>query len=171
MTAKQTRMLDFLCQTSSWMTAAELGDRLGVSPRSVRSYVTAVKAAAHPLQVIESGAAGYRLNRDEFAAYSAQTRSRSCDTEPQTPRHRRYQLVRSLTESVDGLDVYDLAAAYFVSDSTIDADLGRVRLVLTDTALGLVRHGSVVTLTGPETDRRTLLRRMLPPGTASQTDS
>lgn len=160
MSAKQTRMLDFLSQTSSWITAGELADRLGVTPRSVRSYVTAVKAAAHPLVVIESGAAGYRLNRDEFATYSAQDRSRPRETEAQTPQQRLYHLVRSLTESIAGLDVYDLAADYFVSDSTIEADLGRVRVLLADTALGLVRHGSVVTLTGSEPDRRKLLSRM-----------
>ena len=160
MSAKQTRMLDFLSQTSSWITAGELADRLGVTPRSVRSYVTAVKAAAHPLNVIESGAAGYRLNRDEFATYSAQDRTRSRKTEAQTPQQRLYHLVRSLTEAIDGLDVYDLATDYFVSDSTIEADLGRVRVLLADTALGLERHGSVVTLTGSETDRRKLLSRM-----------
>ena len=160
MSARQTRMLDFLSQTSSWITAGELADRLGVTPRSVRSYVTAVKTAAHPLNVIESGAAGYRLNRDEFATYSAQDRTRPRETEAQTPQQRLYHLVRSLTESIDGLDVYDLAADYFVSDSTIEADLGRVRLLLADTALGLVRRGSVVTLTGSETDRRKLLSRM-----------
>lgn len=160
MSDKQTRMLDFLSQTSSWITAGELADRLGVTPRSVRSYVTAVKAAAHPLTLIESGTAGYRLNRDEFASYSALHRGRARDTEADTPQQRLSQLVRRLTEAADGLDVYELAAEYFVSDSTIEADLARVRLLLPDSGLALVRHGSVVTLTGSETDRRKLLSRM-----------
>jgi lichenan operon transcriptional antiterminator len=160
MSDKQTRMLDFLSQTSSWITAGELADRLGVTPRSVRSYVTAVKAAAHPLTLIESGTAGYRLNRDEFASYSALHRGRARDTEADTPQQRLSQLVRRLTEAADGLDVYELAAGYFVSDSTIEADLARVRLLLPDSGLALVRHGSVVTLTGSETDRRKLLSRM-----------
>jgi lichenan operon transcriptional antiterminator len=160
MSDKQTRMLDFLSQTSSWITAGELADRLGVTPRSVRSYVTAVKAQAHPLNLIESGTAGYRLNRDEYAAYSARHRARPRETEAETPQQRLYHLVRNLTESLDGLDVYELAAEHFVSDSTIEADLARVRLLLADSGLTLVRHGSIVTLTGSETDRRKLLSRM-----------
>ena len=160
MSDKQTRLLDFLSQTSSWITAGELADRLGVTPRSVRSYVTAVKAAAHPLTVIESGTAGYRLNRDEFAIFTAQHRSKVREADADTPQQRLSSLVRRLTESPDGLDVYEVAAENFVSDSTVEADLARVRLMLPDSGLTLVRHGSVVTLTGSETDRRRLLSRM-----------
>ncbi|MET0955170.1 MAG: BglG family transcription antiterminator [Cryobacterium sp.] len=160
MSDKQTRMLDFLSQSPSWITAGELADRLGVTPRSVRSYVTAVKAAAHPLSLIESGPAGYRLNRDEFATFTAEHRTRTRASEAETPQQRLYHLVRDLTESVDGLDVYRLAAEYFVSDSTIEADLARVRQLLTDSGLTLVRHGSIVTLDGSETDQRKLLSRM-----------
>ena len=160
MSDKQTRMLDFLSQSPSWITAGELADRLGVTPRSVRSYVTAVKAAAHPLTLIESGPAGYRLNRDEFAAFTAEHRTRTRESEAETPQQRLYHLVRDLTESVDGLDVYRLAAEHFVSDSTIEADLARVRQLLADSGLTLVRHGSIVTLDGSETDQRKLLSRM-----------
>ena len=62
MSDKPTRMLDYLSQTPAWVTAGELADLLGVTPRTVRSYITALKSAAHPLEVIESGAAGYRLD-------------------------------------------------------------------------------------------------------------
>jgi lichenan operon transcriptional antiterminator len=58
------------------------------------------------------------------------------------------------------VDVYDLAAQLFVGDSTMEADLARVRSLLPETGLTLVRNGSRVTLTGSETDRRKLLSRM-----------
>ncbi len=157
MSDKQTRMLDYLSQTSAWVTAGELADLLGVTPRTVRSYITALKAAAHPLEVVESGAAGYRLDLDAYAAYRAARRS---STEPETPQNRLYALVRRLTEAEAGLDVYDLSEELFVSDSTVDADLAKVRQLLPDTGLTLSRHGSVVTLKGSETDRRRLLSRM-----------
>jgi lichenan operon transcriptional antiterminator len=158
MSDKQARMLDYLSQTPAWVTAGELADHLGVTPRSVRSYVTQVKSAAHPLDVIESGPFGYRLNREAYAAFRSTSEPRPADAE--TPQARLYHLVRRLTHSTEGLDVYDLGAALFVSDSTIEADLARVRSLLPDTGLSLVRHGSVVTLTGTETDRRRLLSRM-----------
>ncbi|WP_241986651.1 BglG family transcription antiterminator [Cryobacterium fucosi] len=157
MSDKQTRMLDYLSQTPAWVTAGELADLLGVTPRTVRSYITTLKAAAHPLEVVESGAAGYRLDLEAYAAHRAARRTYS---EPETPRNRLYALVRRLTEAEAGLDVYDLSEELFVSDSTVDADLAKVRQLLPDTGLTLSRHGSVVTLKGSETDRRRLLSRM-----------
>ena len=158
MSDKQTRMLDFLSQTPAWVTAGELADLLGVTPRTVRSYVTSLKLAAVPLEIIESGPAGYRLDLEAFALYRSSARAQADDAE--TPRDRLYALVRRLTESPEGLDVYAVSAELFVSDSTIDADLTKVRQLLPDTGLTLSRHGSVVTLTGSETDRRRLLSRM-----------
>jgi lichenan operon transcriptional antiterminator len=173
MSVKQTRMLDYLSQTPAWVTAGELAAHLGVTPRSVRSYVTGVKAVAHPFGVIESGPSGYRLNREAYAAYSARRLHQAAQggqagraAESDTPADRLYRLVRRLTDSPEspegaaGLDVYDLAATLFVSDSTIEADLGKVRSLLAGTGLALTRHGPTVTLTGSETDRRRLLSRM-----------
>ncbi|MCI4656498.1 transcription antiterminator [Cryobacterium algoricola] len=156
MSDKQTRMLEYLSQTPVWVTAGELADHLGVTPRTVRSYVTNVKAAAHPLDVIESGTAGYRLDLEAYAAF----RSSHKPADPDSKQNRLYALVRRLTESDNGLDVYSLAAELFVSDSTIEADLARVRSLLPETGLTLGRRGSVVTLAGSETDRRRLLSRM-----------
>jgi len=156
MSDKQTRMLEYLSQTPVWVTAGELADHLGVTPRTVRSYVTNVKAAAHPLDVIESGTAGYRLDLEAYAVFRSSRKA----VEPDTRQNRLYALVRRLTESDNGLDVYGLAAELFVSDSTIEADLTRVRSLLPETGLTLGRRGSVVTLVGSETDRRRLLSRM-----------
>ncbi|KFF58682.1 transcriptional antiterminator [Cryobacterium sp. MLB-32] len=158
MSDKHARMLDYLLRSSVWVTAGELAEYLGVTPRSVRSYVTSVKAAADPLDVIESGPAGYRLNREAYEAFRAGQPKRQPETD--TPQSRLYQLVRRLTDSTEGLDVYELAADVFVSDSTVEADLARVRALLPDTGLSLVRHGSLVTLVGSETERRRLLSRM-----------
>lgn len=165
MNENQTRMLDYLSQSSTWVTAGELADHLGVTARSVRSYVTRLKASAHPLTVIESGPTGYRLNREAYAAFLSHTavsavRATTGASEAETPQERLYHLVRRLTDSAEGLDVYELGAVFFVSESTIEADLGKVRLLLPDTGLTLVRTGNIVTLTGDERDRRRLLSRM-----------
>ena len=156
MADKQARMLDYLVRTPTWVTAGELAGALEVTERSVRSYVTNVKAAAHPLAIIESGPFGYRLNRTAYATFRGTPRSTATDS----PQNRVYQLVRRLTDSEIGLDLYDLAQDLFVSDSTIEADLVRLRALLPGTGLEATRKGSIIGLTGSEADRRRLLGRM-----------
>lgn len=158
MSDRQARMLAYLSREQVWVTAGELADHLGVTPRSVRSYVTNVKAAAHPLEVIESGPAGYRLDPDAYAAYAVAAPGRS--SELATPHARLYTIVRRLIDAPGGLDIYDVAASLFVSESTIEGDLAKVRGLLQDTGLWVDRHGGIVALQGTEADRRRLLSRM-----------
>ena len=158
MSEKYERLLAYLAESDDWVTAGELADRLGVTTRSVRSYVTAVKTAAKPLEVIVSSTSGYRLNREAYAAFLADRRSR--DSEPGSPRERVHVIIRSLGDSIDGLDVYDLAAGLFVSESTIEADLRKAKLLVEEAGLSLVRRGSTVALSGTELNRRRLLSRL-----------
>ncbi|MCS5714849.1 PTS sugar transporter subunit IIA [Herbiconiux sp. CPCC 205716] len=158
MTAKYERLLEYLAETTDWVTAGELADRLGVTTRSVRSYVTSVKTAAKPLEVIASSTSGYRLNREAYASFLEGLRGR--DAESGSPRDRVHAIIRGLGDAPDGLDVYDLAATMFVSESTVEADLRKAKLLVEDAGLGLSRRGSVVALTGSELNRRRLLSRL-----------
>ncbi|MGA1837579.1 PTS sugar transporter subunit IIA [Herbiconiux sp. 11R-BC] len=158
MSEKYERLLEYLAESDEWMTAGELADRLGVSTRSVRSYVTSVKTAAKPLEVIASSTSGYRLNREAYATFRAELRTR--ETEPGSPRERVHFIIRGLGDALDGLDVYDLAASMFVSESTVEADLRKVKLLVEEAGLALVRRGSMVSLAGTELNRRRLLSRI-----------
>src|SRR4051794_4865739 len=102
MSDKYERLLHYLSQSDTRVTAAELAEHLGVTTRSVRSYVTAAKAAAHPLSIISSSTNGYRLNREAYATFSSGGRARDADT----PRDRVHHLVRRLTEEPAGLDIH-----------------------------------------------------------------
>ncbi|WP_291056877.1 PRD domain-containing protein [Herbiconiux sp.] len=158
MSEKYERLLEYLAESDEWMTAGQLADRLGVTTRSVRSYVTSVKTAAKPLDVIASSTSGYRLNRDAYASFVTERRSR--DSEPGSPRERVHFIIRRLGDSPDGLDVYELAAELFVSESTVEADLRKAKLLIDEAGLALARRGSLVTLAGSELNRRRLLSRL-----------
>ncbi len=153
---KQDRIASYLARAGTWVTASELADALGVTSRSVRSYVTALKDRAAGLDLIEAGPRGYRISTDAWTTF----RQGGLEQQTETPRDRLYGIVRRLVDSPDGLDVYDLANDLFVSESTIEADLSRVRLLLSEAELTLVRSGSTVTLSGSELARRRLLSRM-----------
>ena len=157
MSDKYERLLDYLSQNDGWVTAAELADQLGVTTRSVRSYVTAAKAAAHPLSIIAASTSGYRLNREAYAAFSGESRNRDAHD---TPRDRVHHLARRLTEAPSGLDIHELADSLYVSESTIEADLRKVKALGEEAGLALTRSGSRVTLAGSEADHRRLLSRL-----------
>lgn len=158
MSDKYERLLDHLVQSDGWVTASELADQLGVTTRSVRSYVTAAKAAAHPLPIIAASTSGYRLNREAYATFASGVRAKDSDFD--TPRDRVHHLVRRLTEAPQGLDIHDLSDSLFVSESTIESDLRKVKTLCEEAGISLSRHGSVVTLTGSESDHRRLLSKL-----------
>ena len=156
MSDKYERLLHYLSQSDTRVTAAELAEHLGVTTRSVRSYVTAAKAAAHPLSIISSSTSGYRLNREAYATFSSGGRGRDADT----PRDRVHHLVRRLTEETGGLDIHTLADSLYVSESTIESDLRKVKVLGEEAGLTLSRQGSLVSLTGTEAEYRRVLSKI-----------
>lgn len=148
MAEKWERLVDALGHADTWTTASELADRLGVTTRTIRNYAAQANAGG---SIVESGPAGYRLDRAAWAARRTPPRRDS------TPAVRAARVIRSLIDATDGLDVYETAAVNHVSDSTFEADLGRVRARLEGTGLTLQRQGPRITLVGPETARRRLL--------------
>jgi lichenan operon transcriptional antiterminator len=156
MSDKYERLLDYLSQSDTRVTAAELAEHLGVTTRSVRSYVTAAKAAAHPLSIISSSTTGYRLNREAYATFASGAREHEGDT----PRDRVHHLVRRLSDAPNGLDIHSLADSLYVSESTIETDLRKVKALGEDAGLTLTRHGSVVTLAGTEAQHRRVLSKI-----------
>ena len=151
--ARQDRLLSLLVRDGDWSTAATLADALGVTPRSIRSYVTAVNARVAPGVAVESGPHGYRAGPDAGTAVRA-------GTESGTPRDRLHRLVRALLDTPDGVDVFETADALHVSSATLDADLARVRGLLGGTELTLERSASTARLRGTEAAQRRLLSRL-----------
>ena len=153
--SRQNRLLTHLVRVEDWLTAASLADYLGVTPRSVRTYVAALNARVADAVVVESGAQGYRAGPGARAAL------REGSVEPGTPRDRFHQLVRRLLESEQPLDVHDTADEIYVSSATIEGDLARVRSFLKGSGLTLERQGSRVWLRGTEMAQRRLLSRLV----------
>ncbi|GAA1862962.1 BglG family transcription antiterminator [Microbacterium koreense] len=151
--ARQDRLLSILVRDGQWATASALADAIGVTPRSIRSYVAAVNARAGDGVAIESGPQGYRAGPD------AATALRVAET-PGTPRDRLHTLVRALLAHADGIDVFETAETLHVSEATLDADLGRVRALLGGTELTLERSAARARLHGTERAQRRLLSRL-----------
>ena len=154
----QAKTLETLARARDWVTAAELADQVGVTPRSIRSYVGDLKESSAPLDLVESSARGYRINPAAYAAFL----EREGATEPESlsPAERSSRLLRRMLDEPGGIDIYVAADESFVSDSTIESDLARVRARLEGTGLRLRRAGSEVSLDGAEVDRRRMLSQL-----------
>ena len=118
MAEKWERLVDALGHADGWTTASELADRLGVTTRTIRNYAAQANSGG---VIVESGPAGYRLDRAAWANRGTPARRDS------SPAVRAARVIRSLIDATDGLDVHETAAANHVSDSTFEADLARVR--------------------------------------------
>ncbi len=153
--ARQDRVLALLARDADWITAAELADAIGVTPRSIRSYVTAVNGRVPDGVAIESGPQGYRAGPDAAAAH------RAGGVEAGTPRDRLHRLARAVLAAPDGIDVFETAEQFHVSPATLDADLARVRGLLGGTDLVLERTASRARLRGTEMAQRRLLSRLV----------
>ncbi|MEN0022106.1 MAG: PRD domain-containing protein [Microbacterium sp.] len=151
---RQDQLLSTLLRQASWATAASLADQLGVTPRSVRSYVSAVNARTPGADAIESGPAGYR------AGPAARDALRARQAGESAPRDRLHALIRALLDDPSGIDVFAMAERLHVSEATLESDLARVRGLLDDTDLALDRDREVVRLRGNEAAQRRLLSRL-----------
>lgn len=155
--ARQDRVLALLSRDAEWITAAALADAIGVTPRSIRSYVTAINSRVPDGVAIESGPQGYRAGPEAGAA------QRAGGPEAGTPRDRLHRLVRALLAAPDGIDVFDTAEEFHVSSATFDADLARVRALLGNlegSGLVLERTANRARLRGTERGQRRLLSRL-----------
>ncbi|MFV0374565.1 BglG family transcription antiterminator [Microbacterium sp.] len=149
---RQDRVVALLTRDGAWSTAAELADAVGVTPRSIRSYVAALNARVPGGDAVESGPQGYRAGAGAAAALRT--------GDDATPRDRLHRLIRTVVGSPDGVDVHEVAEAFHVSESTLEADLGRIRALIGGTDLALERAGSRVVLRGTEQAQRRLLSRL-----------
>lgn len=150
------QLLDYLRSEEGWVSAAHLAERLGVSTRSVRNYVAAAKAAAQPFDIIVASSLGYRINREQFAAYQASQTASAVDM-PSLPRERAHHIVRRLAESRGGVALDELAASMHVSLATAELDLKRAREIALGAGLLIDRIDGVLSFRGDEAGLRKVL--------------
>ncbi|PSL36729.1 BglG family transcriptional antiterminator [Labedella gwakjiensis] len=160
---RQDRILAHLARASGWVTASELADALGVTPRSVRTYLARLRSRPGADDLVVSGPSGYRLDDDAYARFRRLERTIGST---ETPRERSTRIIRALLAESAGVDVFALAQRLHVSDSTIEADLAKIRPIVADVDLQITRSGPIVSIAGAERDRRRLISRLFRDETA-----
>lgn len=145
--------------------AAELSRRLGVSTRTIRSYVSAANRH-YGQRVVTSSRAGYQL--DTNALSEAVAVQHTSPHRADGPNERLLHLLRRLISAGRPLDIFGLAETFHVSESTIESDLTRARVLVTQFGLKIMRSGDRVQVEGDEVAQRRLMRRLLIEATVSR---
>lgn len=153
---RQERLISKLSHSQDPLSARQLGELLGIAPRTVRDYVADLNSGLeHPL--IVSDQRGYRLDQRVYNRYRSQKVGAPDEA---SPRGRMAALIRYLVHDEE-VDIHLVAEHFYVSVPTIESDLVRVRAVVRDQQLVLRRDGDKLFLEGSERAKRRLLRSVL----------
>lgn len=152
---KRRALIEALRRASQPVSGKQLAQHLHVSTRTIRTYVTELNARG---SVVISTHRGYTLDPRAWAQISDASTSK---TSAVTPDERLRFLCRYLASSSEPISLYDLAEQLYVSDSTLETDLGRAREVFRENDLRLGRQRDLVFVEGSERSRRRLVRQMV----------
>ncbi|MDO4901462.1 transcription antiterminator [Actinomyces sp.] len=150
-------LLQVLQEENRTMPSSELAIRLTVSARTIRNYVAAANDRYG--HVVTSSRTGYRL--DATALAGARRTSGASAGGDAGPEDRLARVLQVLVSAQKPVNIFDLADTLNVSESTIEADLGKARPLLAQFDLSLTRDHELLTLQGEETAQRRLMRRIL----------
>ncbi len=156
MDPKYKRLLRLLSR-SQLMTSTELANALGVSVRTVKTYVRAINEDWPG--AISSSRAGYRLDTEVARPLFSGTTERI----PQTSDERVVYIIDRLidNDADPHIDVHDLCDELYISLSTLKNDLTKVKKKLSRFDLKLVTKGDTVECVGLEKNKRKLLSSLL----------
>ena len=102
MASDQEKQLIALLGEGTFVTAASLSKKLGVSERTVRTRIKALEGvlSRHGAHVVSKRSVGYSVSVEDRTLYDAFLRGTSVPADiPQTPRERSLRIVALLLES------------------------------------------------------------------------
>ncbi|GLC89078.1 BglG family transcription antiterminator [Lysinibacillus piscis] len=160
MNGRQVELLKFLSKQIDWTKGNVLANHLGVSVRTVRNDIQMINTHFSKEQkelITSSKQNGYMLSEKQFANILIQ---QQYSLVPSNADERITYILKKLLYSSETINLFDVADELFVSESTIEKDIQRIKLqYLID--LELERQDNQVLLLGNEKSKRSLLVRVL----------
>ena len=150
------KILSILKQSDTPVSSRQLSTMLSVSDRSVRNYIRELRNNGEQITANENG----------YLWLGAKNQSPS-ESKPQTlfafstPEERINYLIEKLILSNSGMDLYDLTDSIYISYSTIEKDMIRVKKKLALFNLSIRRHNGVIEIIGDERHKRALFSHYL----------
>lgn len=155
MEIKYLPLLKLLFEKSTQITSKELAEALGISVRTVKSYI-------HELNedypgIIVSSPQGYLIN----TTIGSKALKEKKEQIPQTARERAAYVIIKVLKNDSAMSVYDICEELFISISTFRTLLPRIKSMVEPFGLQLVMAGDDISICGMERNKRKLLSSFL----------
>ncbi|ULT56583.1 PRD domain-containing protein [Neobacillus drentensis] len=155
MNNKYRKILRHLSIQQDWTSSAQLASFLGISKRSVKTYIAELNSMEKGL--ISSSKKGYQVDLEKLNPFLKMM----TQTIPQSPKERAEYLLKSLVNADGPLNIFDLSDELYISEITIKGDLRKVKKRLADHNLELKISGDFIEMVGEEKSKRKLMSSIL----------
>jgi len=155
MNNKYRKILRHLSTQQDWTSSAQLASFLGISKRSVKTYIAELNSMEKGL--ISSSKKGYQVDLEKLNPFLKMM----THTIPQTPKERAEYLLKSLVNADGPLNIFDLSDELYISEVTLKVDLRKVKKRLADHNLELKISGDFIEMVGKEKSKRKLMSSIL----------
>jgi lichenan operon transcriptional antiterminator len=155
MNIKYRNILRHLSIQNDWTSSTQLANTLGISKRSVKTYIADINSLEKGL--ITSSKMGYRVDLEKLNPFLSSMKQ----TIPQTPKERTEFLLKCLVNADRPLHIFDLSEELFISEVTLKGDLRKVKKRLAEHNLELKNSGDFIQLVGNEKSKRKLMSSIL----------
>ncbi|WP_342042721.1 BglG family transcription antiterminator [Bacillus sp. OTU2372] len=155
MNIKYRNILRHLSTQQDWTSSAQLANSLGISKRSVKTYIADINAMEKEL--IISSKKGYRVEIEKLTPFLNSLEK----SIPQTPKERAEYLLKSLVNADGPRNIFDLSDELYISEVTLKGDLRKVKKRLADYNLELRMSGDSIEMVGQEKSKRKLMSSIL----------
>ena len=153
-------LLEMMENAGSFMTASHFTDRHSVSLRTVQGDMKAIRAELEASSCVEydsmapKGSRIRILDEDQCRELRNSLLRQYSDNLNGGQEERARQILLLLIRQRRSMSMYDVESSVYISRSTLTGDLKRIREILSDYSLDLLRSSSRLIIDGAETDKR-----------------
>ncbi len=155
------KILEILKKSNTPVSAKKLAESLSVSDRSIRNYIKTLRNYGEKIIADENG---YMLEVPEKKPESTAEAGLFSFA---VSEDRVNYIIEKIILINSGIDLYDLADSIYISYSTIEKDIIRVKKKIALFNLRLERKNGIVKIVGNESDKRSLISHYLSSNSAA----
>lgn len=152
-------LLSFMEKQNTYISAARIAATFNVAVKTIYRHVNIINQKGAGTIIKSAKGKGYRLSKS-FAFKKGQ-RNAPFSSEKSPQNRRKNVILKVLFNSPQPIYIYDLFKNEYVSESTINADLLKIKKILLKSNLKLIQKNKRISVQGKEDDIREKINSLL----------